>query len=420
MRRVAIYALTAPGLELGLRLGKSLQSLLASPLVGPERGLATPTAGLEPPGGLARNKIVLAPDEKNLTQSGLTQNNLDQDNFDQDNFDQDKAPQIEVYGPRRLAAAFPDFQPFNRLGEILTANFAQYEGHVVIGAIGLTVRLLAPLLRDKRSDPAVVGLGQDGRFAVSLLSGHLGGANELALRVALATGGQAVITTATDLGEQPALEVLARDQGLLAQNWPNLAPLARALAEGEAIALHDPHNFFRPALKPWPGSFRPFQAGDLQPGLWVDYREIAPAHCFVLRPPALAVGLGGHRGVGRDELEELLRETFKEENLSLLAIKALATIDRRAQEPGFQDLAAKLGRPMWAYRPEELAQIPTPNPSGLVRKNIGVDSVCEAAAILAAQRGPLLVPKHKSRRCTCAVALGAWTSSAWVPDMKRA
>ncbi|MDR2726095.1 MAG: cobalamin biosynthesis protein CbiG, partial [Candidatus Adiutrix sp.] len=101
--------------------------------------------------------------------------------------------------PRRLADEFGADLCFETLGEALASHFNAFGGHVVVAATGLTVRLIAPLLKSKTSDPAVVVLTQDGRFAVSLLSGHLGGANQLASDAARALGGQAVISTATDL-----------------------------------------------------------------------------------------------------------------------------------------------------------------------------------------------------------------------------
>jgi cobalt-precorrin 5A hydrolase len=319
--------------------------------------------------------------------------------------------EAELFGPERLFERFPQIKPFRRLSLALKDNFSLFPGHVVIGAIGLTVRLLAPLIKDKRLDPAVVGVGQDGQYAVSLLSGHLGGANELTKAVALASQGQAVITTATDLADQPALEVIARQLSLAVEKWPNLAPLARSLAEGEAIQLHDPLGILSSSLKPWPQSFKPF-ASEAEPSLWVDYREPTPPNALVFRPKVLAVGLGGHRGLEASELAELVDSVFRESQLSQLAIKTLATIDRRAEEKGFQEFAQKLGAPLLAFDPSALGAIKTPNPSPVVRENIGVDSVCEAAALLAAPSGSLLVPKRKSLRATCAVALISCASLA--------
>jgi cobalt-precorrin 5A hydrolase len=324
-----------------------------------------------------------------------------------------------LFGPERLVAQSPPgLIPFKRLKEALKEGFATYEGLVAIGAIGLYFRLLAPLLKDKRQDPAVVGLGEDGRYAVSLLSGHLGGANGLAQRVAAIVGGEAVVTTATDLNGQPAIEVLARENGLVVENWPSLAPLARLLAEGEKAPLDDPHGFLAAALTPWPESFRPCGPEPEEAGLWVDYLAPAPANRLVLRPKVFAVGVGAHRGIGFEELRDFLGATFLEFGLALKSIRVLATIDRRVGEEGLALLAKSLSVPLIGYDPAALGAVAAPNPSELVRKNVGVNSVCEAAALLAAQPGRLLVPKRKSARATLAVALIDWKSSAWAQAMR--
>jgi cobalt-precorrin 5A hydrolase len=282
---------------------------------------------------------------------------------------------------------------------------------VTIGAIGLYLRILAPSFNNKREDPAVVGLGEDGRYAVSLLSGHLGRANELAKDVAKACGAEPVITTATDLANQPALEVLAQKAGLKVVNWPNLAPIARALVEGALIQLNDPTGYFRPFLAVFAEKFVPFTDPSL-PSVWVGYEAKIPEKALVLRPPVLTIGLGAHRNVPAQDILPFIEEVFRAENLSLEAVKTLATIDRRASEAGFQELARSLNVDLVGYPPEKLNAVPTPNPSEVVKKNIGVLSVCEAAALLAAPRGTLIVPKRKSSNLTLAVARIDWTSLA--------
>jgi cobalt-precorrin 5A hydrolase len=330
----------------------------------------------------------------------------------------------DLFGPRRLLKN-NEFRPFDGLGQCLAENFAHYDGHVIIGAVGLTVRLIAPLLKSKITDPAVVGLGQDGRFAVSLLSGHLGGANELAKKTASLACGQAVITTATDLSGKPALEVLARDNGFKVEHWASLAPVASALTEDEEVPVFDPFNLFKPLLSRWPENFTDLncpERGRAGPGLWVDYRTSpdCPETFLVLRPLGLTVGLGCHRDTDIREVAELFDRTFEEFSLAPGSVRVLATVDRRAEEKALLDLAEKLDVPLISYTPQELSPVPAPNPSETVKKNIGVASVCEAAAILAARTGRLLVPKQKSLKATCAVALTDWKSSAWAQAAPKA
>ncbi|MBI4797747.1 MAG: cobalamin biosynthesis protein [Desulfarculus sp.] len=275
-------------------------------------------------------------------------------------------PGAALFLPRALAYQPDGEEPFDRLTQALAANFHHFGGHVVLAAAGIVVRALAPLLKGKTQDPAVVVVDQAGRFAVSLLSGHLGGANALARRVAELLGGQAVITTATDTAGLPSLDMLAGELGLRVENLAALAKVSMSLLDGGQPAVLDPEGWLWPLLeRRWPGRFQllaPGQEDSLteQPMIWVGWRRITPPPAWlVLRPP----------------------------------------------EAGLLELAARLGLPLTFYSTEELAAVEVPNPSATVAKHMGVASVCEAAALLAADSRRLLVSKQKSPNVTLAVAL---------------
>ena len=308
--------------------------------------------------------------------------------------------------PQRLAEeCAPDFC-FKTLNEALTSRFNAFGGHVIVAATGLVVRLIAPLLKSKTSDPAVVVLPQDGRFAVSLLSGHLGGGNQLARAAARATGGQAVISTATDLTDQPALEMLARDHGLAVEDFSRLACFSRSLVEGGKVRVSDPEGFLTPHLNHWPDSFE-FTYASASPRVVVDYRlsPVTPLD-LVLRPRVLYLGLGCHRGVDKAEVEELIEQQLAGHLLAKNSVAALATVETRGQEPAIMSLCRENNWPILAFTKAELGRVKTPNPSETVNKNIGVSSVCEAAALLAARTDRLIISKVKSRRATLAAAIG--------------
>ncbi|MDR2455772.1 MAG: cobalamin biosynthesis protein CbiG, partial [Deltaproteobacteria bacterium] len=215
-----------------------------------------------------------------------------------------KALEADLFAPIKHKGDFPQSEPFHKLGETLERNFAQYEGHVIVAATGLVVRLIAPLLDDKSKDPAVVALGQDGRYVISLLSGHLGGANDLARSVAAITGGRAVVTTATDLASVPAMEMLARDLGLIPESLKPLSAISGALVDGERAQLYDPGAFLWPHLSNWPELFERMESDNLRPpAIRVDYRGLARQEgVLVLRPPALALGVGCHKEAKSFEL----------------------------------------------------------------------------------------------------------------------
>ncbi len=313
-----------------------------------------------------------------------------------------------VFLPRRLAGLGEE--GFTRLAEALAANWSAYGGHVVVAAAGVAVRAAASLLEHKAIDPAVVVLDGSGRFAVSLLSGHLGGANDLARAAARITGGQAVITTASDAAGLPSLEALAAELGWRVESLAPLAAVSRELVEGRAVAVYDPEARLWPALAPWPGSFAARDtappAGDTGPGVWVGWSEPAPGGGWLaLRPPCLVLGMGMNRGTGADELEELARSLLSGAGLSALCLARLASAELKRDEPGLLELARRLELPLKFFESSRLKQMKVPHPSRVVERHLGTGSVCEAAAMLAARGGRLLAGKQKSRNATAAVAL---------------
>ncbi len=317
----------------------------------------------------------------------------------------------QLFLPVRLCGEFGGAAPFETIGESLAVNFTKFSGHVIVGATGMAVRLIAPLLSSKKDDPAVVTVGQDGRFAVSLLSGHLGGGNRLASEAARILGGEAVISTATDIEGCPALEVLARDLALDIDDFSRLAPVSRALVEGERVKVHDPHGFLAPHLAGWPHLFEINGEGPEagEPHIRVDFRT-APEDgaALTLRPRVLALGLGCHRGIETEEVAALIERSLAEARLAPKSIALLATVETRAGEPALLETARLLSRPLKIFTKAELAGVKAPNPSSTVLKRIGVPSVCEAAAMSAARSGGLIIEKRKSAKATLAAALFAW------------
>ena len=320
----------------------------------------------------------------------------------------------DVFLPQRLAE--PGYgHTFDRLVSALAEHFKRYDGHIVIAAAGIVVRALAPLLEHKAVDPGVVVVDQAGRYAVSLVGGHLGGANQLAEQVAEILGGRAVITTATDTMGKPGLDVIARDLGLDMENPSALARIGRMIVEGDPVPVYDPAGWLWPALAPWPYAFVPCatppDAGDDRPLVWVGAAVMDfPSSWLLLRPRVLAVGMGCNRGTSEDELLGLLLDVFAEHNLSPRAINRLATIRAKQDEPGLLALAGGLNRPIEFYDADELQRVSVPNPSSTVEHHMGVKSVCEAAALLAARSDRLLVTKKKSANATLAAAI-CYTSS---------
>jgi cobalt-precorrin 5A hydrolase len=313
-----------------------------------------------------------------------------------------------LFAPERLAGAVAA-RPYAALGELVAETFGRFTAHVFIGACGIAVRVIAPHLRDKTVDPAVVVVDDTGRFAVSLLSGHLGGANDLALAVAEAVGATPVVTTATDAAGAPAVEVLARDLGLALENPVAVRRVNAALAAGTPVSVFDPLGAFFPTdpakarCFTWMAAPVPAEPG--QPLVVVDWRTgpETPDRLY-LRPPMLALGIGCRRGVPAGDILELVDRVCRTAKASLRAIGVLASIEAKRDEPGLLAAAASLGVAARFFSVDQLAAVPVPHPSATVAKHMGVASVCEAAAILASGQGRLLVPKTSTKLATAALA----------------
>jgi cobalt-precorrin 5A hydrolase len=306
--------------------------------------------------------------------------------------------------------AEPGAHTFDRLATVFAEAFAQGHSLVAIMATGIVVRQVAPLLQGKDRDPAVVVVDEEGRFAISLLSGHLGGANHLARRVAAALGGTPVITTATDVQGLPALDVLAAQAGLVIENLTAVKEVSMALLSNKTVGLVDQDGFLTEALEAYRHLFHREEdletalAAELKPTVYVGFRERDwPPGWLRLRPRVLVAGMGCHKGTPASEILDFLRESFRQAGLSLLALKALATIAVKKDEPGLKEAARRLNVELLWFTAEELEKVPVPTPSAQAARHVGAKSVSEAAALMAT-RGELLVPKRKSANATVAVA----------------
>ncbi|MFE9437465.1 precorrin-3B C(17)-methyltransferase [Streptomyces sp. NPDC006602] len=293
----------------------------------------------------------------------------------------------------RLAATWPDRTRVYEgpVGDAVRTAFAQCEQLVCFLATGAVVRLIAPLLGDKALDPGVVCVDEGGRFAVSLVGGHGGGANELAREVGELLGAQPVVTTATDAVGVPGLDTL----GFPAEG--DVAGVSRAVLDGEPVALKADFAWPLPALQVTSEGSYAIRLTD---------RLVEPAeHEVVLRPPSLVVGVGASKGAPVDEVLELVEAALREAGLSARSIAELATVDAKAGEPGIVEAAERLGVPLVTYSAEELAEVDVPNPSEAPLAAVGTPSVAEAAALV--RGGELLVSKRKSAAkpamATCAV-----------------
>lgn len=314
---------------------------------------------------------------------------------------------LTVYVPEKYAAdapahylRFPD-----RLQPVVDAAWARHEALIFIGAAGIAVRMIAPHVADKRFDPGVVVMDIQGRFAIALCSGHLGGANELARRIGEAVGAVPVITTGTDVNETLAPDVLAKQLGADIENWEALKIVSGALVDGQRVGVlaevpvdidrYLPKNVHRTA------SLDGFDAG-----IGITERVLATATPTIwLRPKVLVVGIGCNRGTPAEEIAREVDAVLSEAALSPRSIRELATIELKKDEPGLVAFAAARGLPMRAFAARTINEDAPPfERSETVFRHVGVYGVAEPAAMLAAGATRCVVPKQRRGNVTIAVA----------------
>jgi cobalt-precorrin 5A hydrolase len=300
------------------------------------------------------------------------------------------------------------------LKELIARLWSSVDGFVMLMATGIVVRMVAPHLESKAVDPAVVVMDDAGKFAISLISGHLGGANELAEQCAFITGARAVITTATDANNLPSFDMLAKEQGWQIDDLAKVKLLNSLLLDGEEIAVIDfagrVRSWFRGRCRL---SFHDTLAKARVSGaaglLVVSNRNIPPrnlpTNLLILRPRNLVLGIGCNRGTSQEEIDTFVSAQLRRILLSMKSVCCIATADAKRDEAGLLEFAHQLGVPLKCFESSELNQVDAPSPpSQYVMDAIGAFGVAEPAALLASGGGRLLLKKVKSENVTLAVA----------------
>ncbi|CCK82498.1 cobalt-precorrin 5A hydrolase [Desulfobacula toluolica] len=311
---------------------------------------------------------------------------------------------------------------FKKLSKEIHLQFSAFGGHIFIFSTGIAVRMIAPLLKSKMIDPAVVVVDDNANYAISLVSGHMGGANHLAKQIADIINAIPVITTATDTNRLPSIDMIAKEQGLYIETPQNIKHVNMAFLKGAKVRLYDPFGCVKNNL---PESFRidavnwnkkiDDQAiddiGNVSEGesgtVFCSY-ETKDVSCetLVLRPRVLTVGIGCNRGTCCEDIKAFLISVLKQQGLSVNSIFRFATSDIKKDEIGLLALSQEMKIQIDFYDKNKLNSVKTiQTPSKMVEKHLGVKSVCEAAAILSAGNGQLIVPKKKNKDVTIAVAI---------------
>ncbi|MEM7800870.1 MAG: precorrin-4 C(11)-methyltransferase [Chloroflexota bacterium] len=291
---------------------------------------------------------------------------------------------------------------------------------VLVMPAGVATRAIAPLLKNKMTDPAVVCLDESGAFVIPLIGGHVAGANQLAKRVAHITGGVAAITTASDLQEKPALDLLGRDAGWQIDPNSSLTHTSAALVNGELIGLYIEDGL---AVEPMiaallacenvrrVNNLDELDVDEHAAGIIISHRRLSDHHSHLLRksvlyrPPALVVGMGCKRDTPVADLRSALETTLAQNGYSLSSVSAIATADLKADEAGLIELAAALNLPLEIVSSEKLKAL---EPAGFspsaAQEKFNLPGVAEPCALIVS-KGKIVAPKQSFERCTVALAL---------------
>ena len=305
------------------------------------------------------------------------------------------------------------------LGEFVGENFSRYSAWIFIGALGIAVRTIAPYLRSKYTDPAVVSIDSTGHYVIPVVSGHVGGANDLACRLARCLGAEAVVTTQSDKAGLWALDVWGEKWGWKTEHIGPMNQLIASFVNGRPTAL----------------------LLDIQDDATAEMKRTAPAHVDIYyrqeaipeekyeliiavtpfiyefnkpvlyyRPKVLHLGIGCRKNCDPVGVKEYIEGDLKRHCLSAAAIRVVATIGLKKEERLLHDLAEEWGAEIRIYLPEQLQDIELPHPSEKVYEVTGVYGVAESVALKSAANTDLLIEKQRAcvtegNQFTYAVAL---------------
>lgn len=286
---------------------------------------------------------------------------------------------------------------------------------IFIGAAGIAVRMIAPFIKHKTTDPCVLVLDELGQFVIPILSGHIGGGNDLALQISSFFGSTPVITTATDVNHLFAVDSFAVKNNLVIDNLTLAKEISAALLEKKTVGIcsqfvvTDKEKERIPSCLTWipdGAAHSPAYLIQISAKSTPATTKLAPDHILHLIPKVLVLGIGCRRGVSCEQIEQLVFPTLEQYEIDIRAVFWAATIDLKADEPGLIEFCRKYHWDFVTYSAEQLSHIQGNfTGSDFVKSITGVDNVCERAALAGAGTTNLWVPKHSLNGVTVAVAV---------------
>ena len=327
-------------------------------------------------------------------------------------------PKWELYAPAKFAKMYDDDTRIAWYSDPTSAKiaalFAQKDGMVCIFSLGATIRLVAPHLRDKKTDPAIIVIDEMANFVISVLSGHIGGANSMTRDIAGVLGAQEVITTAADVKGTIAVDMIGRDYNWRIEDDADVTATSAHMVNEDRIGIYqdagrtDWNNGARlPANVTAYDTLDALKESDavahiiISDAILVDAADTMVRR-VVYRPPTLVVGVGVHQDTAAEKILDGVQDVLKEHGLSKKSVAKLVSIKKPVDVPGLAKAADIMQVPLELYDRDRLADVSVPNPSDTVRAFEGTPSVSEAASIIgggssggAAATCRLIVQKQK-------------------------
>jgi cobalt-precorrin 5A hydrolase len=314
-------------------------------------------------------------------------------------------PEAEIYVPAKHRDGGGDVIWFSEQSTQLVGElFKSREALICIFSLGAVIRMVAPHLIDKKSDPAVLVIDDRANNVISALSGHLGGANVLARLIASFLGAKPVITTAADVNETIAVDLVGREFNWTIENFENVTKVSALMVNEEKIAVYQDAGQRNWWNAPLPGNVTvvdnidKIKSHEFKAGLVISDRLVSDQNIIsksvIYRPKSLIVGIGLHWDTTKETIKSGIDKVFKENGLSFQSIRNLASINRKAKIKGLEEFSTEYGIPIEIYEKDTLASVNVPNPSSTVQKFEGTASVSEASSLLSS-KGELIVPKQK-------------------------
>ena len=268
------------------------------------------------------------------------------------------------------------------LSEWTKAAFSDADGIIFVGACGIAVRACAPYVQDKFHDPAVIVIDDCAKFCISLLSGHVGGANRLALEAAEICGATPVVTTATDVNGRFAVDVWAKENGLQIADRAAAKKISSVLLEGGSVGACTRFGGEIPLPSPLPDGVEERESGEVGFCVTLDETDSPFRETLHLVPRRVILGIGCRKDTPPEMLETAVRKALEEEKISLRAVQAVCSVDLKAREKALLMFCEKYSLPFTTYSSERLANLEGDfSASEFVKKITGVENVCERAAM---------------------------------------